>query len=526
MIRTVCVVVTAVGISMAANAARADEAASSDKLVAEKCGGCHDKGPDGRRVRIGAIRKTPEGWDQTLRRMQQWHYVHLSEAEQRLLVKHFADTQGLAPEETAPFRAVVERRPGTIESTDDHELAVYCARCHSYARTGLQRRDAPEWLKLVHTHVGQWPTLEYQASSRDREWWRVATTELPDRLGQKFPFTSAAWTAWQGHAPVDLAGTWRVAGHRPGKGDYAGTLAVERTGPDQYAVQHRLVFADGTQLEGRGESIVYTGYEWRGTATLGEQAVHEVFQVSADGARLNGRWFFDDAVIGGDLAAVRAGQQEILAVQPPFLKAGQESVVTIVGSGLAGPVDLGPGVTVGKVLTASADSVAVVAIAEAATAIGPRDVAVGAARRNGGLVVYDRPDSVRVEPGYDIARVGGNGGPVPTVPAQFEAVAYLNGPDGKPGTADDVRIGVLPAAWSVGNYDAEAAAADDAAYGGRIDQTGLFVPAGAGPNPARQGANNAANLTVKAAVTDGPATLQGMAHLIVTLQRWNDSPIR
>ena len=44
-----------------------------------------------------------------------------------------------------------------------------CARCHSYARVALQRRDAAEWLKLVHFHLGQYPTTEYQAGGRDRE---------------------------------------------------------------------------------------------------------------------------------------------------------------------------------------------------------------------------------------------------------------------------------------------------------------------------------------------------------------------
>ena len=530
MIRTVCLVATAIGMSMAATAACADEAAKSETpvltLIGNRCGGCHDQGADGRFARISAIRKTPEGWDQTLRRMRQWHYVFLNEADQRRLVKYLADTQGLAPEETAPFRAVIEQRPGTIENADDRDLAVYCARCHSYARTGLQRRDASEWLKLVHTHVGQWPTLEYQASSRDREWWRVATTELPDRLGQKFPFASAAWTAWQGRAPVNLAGNWRIAGHRPGKGDYAGTLTVEPTGPDQYAVQRRFVFADGSTLEGHGESVVYTGYEWRGAGTLGEQAVREVYQVSADGTQLSGRWFFDGAAIGGDAAAVRSGQPAILAVQPRFLKIAVETVVTIVGTGLDGPVDLGPGVTVGKVLNATSDSVSVVALADPQAATGPHDITVGTTRHTGGLVVYDRPDQVRVEPGYNIARVGDNGGPVAAVPAQFEAVGYLNGPDGQPGTADDVRIGVMPAVWSVTNYDADAKAAEDAVYGGRIDQTGLFVPAGAGPNPGRQGGNNVANLTVQAVMTDGATSLPATAHLIVTLQRWNDSPIR
>lgn len=510
-----------------ATAATAAPDAATAALIENKCGSCHEQRPDGTRPRLSAVRKSPEGWELTLHRMQQWHEVAITAEQQRTLVKYLADTQGLAPAEAEPFRAVLERRPGHVEEIDDAELGTFCARCHTYSRVGLQRRDADEWLKLVHTHVGQWPTLEYHAFSRDRDWWRTATTELPKRLAAKWPLNTAAWTEWQTHAPADLSGTWRVAGHRPGKGDYQGTLTVSRTGQDRYAVRHRLVLQDGTALEGEGEAILYTGYEWRGSVTLDGQPVREVFRLSADATRLEGRWFAADTVAGGDLVAVRAERAQILAVQPAYLKAGQTAKLTIVGTSLSGNVDLGPGVTVRKVEAASADSITVVAEAASGASVGSHAVAVGAARKADALVVYDKVATVKVEPAYTVARVGGNGGPVPPVPAQFEAVGYLAGPDGKTGTADDVRIGVLPAAWRLADFDAEAAAMEDLKYGGKIDGNGLFMPGGAGPNPARvYSTNNAANLTVKAAVKDGAATVEGNGHLIVTVQRWNDAPVR
>ena len=101
--------------------------------------------------------------------------------------------------------------------------------------------------------------------------------------------------------------------------------------------------------------------------------------------------------------------------------------------------------------------------------------------------------------------------PFPPVPAQFDAVAYLNGPDGESGTDDDVRIGVMPATWSVEPFN---------------EADGLFVPGGAGPNPERHySTNNAGDLTVKATVADGESTVEGTGHLIVTVQRWNNPPI-
>ena len=64
-----------------------------------------------------------------------------------------------------------------------------CARCHSAARVALQRRDSDDWLKHVHWHLAQWPTIEYQQNARDRLWWQTATTEVPGELGKLFPFT-------------------------------------------------------------------------------------------------------------------------------------------------------------------------------------------------------------------------------------------------------------------------------------------------------------------------------------------------
>ena len=88
------------------------------------------------------------------------------------------------------------------------------------------------------------------------------------------------------------------------------------------------------------------------------------------------------------------------------------------------------------------------ASAAADAASGPRAVSVGGAEGADLLTVYDAIDFVTVEPPYNIARVGGGGGPIPPVPAQFEAVAWLDGADGEAGTDDDVEIGAMPAAWA------------------------------------------------------------------------------
>jgi quinohemoprotein amine dehydrogenase len=90
-----------------------------------------------------------------------------------------------------------------------------CARCHSAARFSLQRRPASEWEKLVHFHVGQFPTIELQAMARDRPWFQIATQQVVPRLGQMFPLETEAWKNWKQASKPVLEGTWRVAGYLP-----------------------------------------------------------------------------------------------------------------------------------------------------------------------------------------------------------------------------------------------------------------------------------------------------------------------
>ena len=87
-----------------------------------------------------------------------------------------------------------------------------CARCHSYARVALQRRTEDEWRKLAHFHLGQYPTTEYQALGRDRNWWEIASEQLPGELAERFPLDTPAWQAWSEREPVDLSGEWRFVG--------------------------------------------------------------------------------------------------------------------------------------------------------------------------------------------------------------------------------------------------------------------------------------------------------------------------
>ncbi len=502
-------------------------AATGEELLTSKCSACHARSDDGLE-RVKDSRRTPEGWDMTLIRMMLIHGVKYGEGERAALVKHLADTRGLAPSETASWRYVLERTPGVVEEPEDGAVAEMCARCHTYARVALQRRTEDEWLKLTHFHLGQYPTTEYQALGRDRNWWEIASTEMPKALTELYPYETDAWSDWVGRDHADLSGEWRIAGHAAGEGPFEGTLRVTGGDDDRYAIEMTVNHADGRTVSGSGNAIVYTGYEWRGSVEMDGATIHQVFAVSEDGNGLAGRWF-DEAndVDGGTLAGTRAGPA-IVAVIPEYLRAGETGEIAIHGLGLGDDVNLGDGVEVVETVSADAGRVVVRARAADDAAAGRRDVAVGDATASAALAVFQGIDSVRVEPANTIARVGGGGGPLPPVPAQFDAVAFANGADGEAGTDDDMRIGVVPATWSVEPYTEVAAAQEDARYAGSMDAaSGLFMPAEAGLNPERQyDTNNVGDLAVKATVTEGGAEVSGTAHLVVTVQRWIDPPIR
>ena len=109
---------------------------------------------------------------------------------------------------------------------------------------------------------------------------------------------------------------------------------------------------------------------------------------------------------------------------------------------------------------------------------------------------------------------------------RFEAVAIANGPDGKPGTPDDLQLGTVPVRWSLEEFTATFDD-DDLKFVGTLDQTGLFTPNVDGPNPNRSGnRNNIGDVWVVAELTPegaGAKPLRARAHLLVTVpvyMRW------
>ena len=518
-------------------AADTPAASSPQDIIAASCSGCHSKNGEGKWFRISDQRKTPEGWQMTLVRMQLVHKAQLidpaggdSSAVLRTLVKYFADTQGLAPQESAPYRYILEQELNTIEQHDTEQFRTMCARCHTGARVALQRRTEDEWRNLVHFHLGQFPTTEYQMMGRDRDWLGDALNEVLPDLAKKYPLQTADWEQWQAAPKPKLGGRWRVLGYMPGRGDFSGVMVTGAQDNDRYTVEFSGQYADGEALAGSGSAIVYTGYEWRGTLKLGDENYRQVMAASADGVELSGRLFKREHNEWGlRMRAVRdAGQSAVLAVQPGFIRAGGEGLMTVVGTNLNGALDLGPGLKVVEEVSRGAGHILVRVAADGAAPTGVRAIKVGKSGLADALTVYSAIDRLQVEPAYAVGRVGGNGGAEAAVQAVFDAVAWSNGADGEAGTADDLRIGRVPAQWSVEPWNERAAADQDVNFAGQMDKDeGVFTPAGAGPNPERKyQTNNAGNLKVIATVDEGGQAVQGDGHLMVTVQRWVNPPIR
>ena len=499
-------------------------AATAQEIINSKCVTCHTKVGD--QVNRLQQRKSPESWLMTVTRMRTMHGAQLSPEEVRTVVKHLADTQGLAPSETQGARFAMERRLNTIEQHKTELFGQMCARCHSGAREELQRRPMAEWEHLVHFHLGQFPTTEYQAGGRDRDWLGIALKEMVPYLAKTYPYESKAWDEWKAQAPVSPVGRWTVAGRWPGKGDYAGVMAVAAGGTaDRYTVELDGSWADGSPLKGSGAALVYTGYEWRADLDVGGVKMRQV--MALDGDRASGRMYErEQDASGGDLNAARQDKGAVmLAVQPALIRAGETTTLRIVGTGLDGEVKLPKGLSVAETVSRDANQLVLKVSAAKSAAKGVKALQVGAA--SSPLAVYDRIDYVKVAPEYAVGRIGGNGGSTPVVQGRFEAIAHSVGRDGKKGTKDDWAIGPVPAKWSVEPFNEVAKEDRDAEFAGLMDaDTGVFTPAGAGPNPKRRmSTNNAGNLNAVATVTEGKKTLTGKGHFIVTVQRWNNPPL-
>ncbi|MGD2008106.1 MAG: hypothetical protein PVJ95_07525, partial [Cellvibrionales bacterium] len=117
----------------------------------------------------------------------------------------------------------------------------------------------------------------------------------------------------------------------------------------------------------------------------------------------------------------------------------------------------------------------------------------------------------------------------PKVETVFRARGMDHGADGAPGTDDDLDLGYIDSVtWRTVPRDEGAANDRDVEFAGKMDaNTGRFVPAAAGPNPARaRSTNNAGNLNVVARYEKDEHVVEATGRLLVTVQTWVNPPMK
>jgi quinohemoprotein amine dehydrogenase len=526
-----------------------------DRATIQACGECHLRDSSGYMQRISYERKTPEGWEMSVRRMVSLNNVAVDAATARTIVRYLSDQQGLAPAELRPGRFESERRMIEYRYTADARTETTCRACHSMGRVITQRRTRGEWDLLIATHRALYPDADFQAFRRGGPATNDSGVPNPhpmdvaiNHLARVFPLRTPEWTAWSATMrPPHLEGTWMLSGTEPGRGAFYGQLTVTRGATDgEFVTKANYRYAEGgAAVQRSGKSIVYTGYQWRGRSTdptaRGKDTVslREVMFVEPGWEEMSGRWFTGGyEEIGMDVSLKKVSANPVLAgVAPRALRVGTRGqTVTVFGANLprtlaTSAVDFGPGVTVESVVRASPDSITLRVNVDSTAPVGTRDLYAAGAPLRDAAVIFDKIDRIKVIPNAGLARAGGV--VFPKQLQQFDAIAYWNGPDGKSDTPDDLEIGRVNATWGLEEYGVTYDD-DDVKFVGTIAPNGLFTPNLDGPNPARSSSrNNIGDVWVVAtyqAPGKTPKTLKARALLIVTVplyvkfQPWASQP--
>ncbi len=514
--------------------------AINDQKVISSCTRCHRRdSTTGIVERLSYERKTPEGWEMSIRRMVQLNKVEVQPADARAIVRYLSNNQGLAPAEVKPGRFEAERRVIEHRYTADRVTENTCRACHSMGRVITQRRTRGEWDLLIATHRGLYPNSDFQAFRRGAPPAPGDTSNpahpmetAAAHLARTFPLRTPEWTAWSATmraAPIE--GTWLLTGSELGKGNFYGRMTITKVAnaPDEFTTKATYRYArDGRVVTRTGKSIVYTGFQWRGRSmeSAADTGMREVMFVEPGWQEMSGRWFkgaYDE--FGLDVSLTRATTAPVLAgVSRRAVQANvKDQELMLFGANFpravtAEQIDLGPGIKVARVVRVTADSISVRVDVDSAAAHGTRDLIVAGAVMRDGLLIYDKIHRVKVTPEAGMARTGGAN--FPKQFQQFEAIAVNNGPDGKPGTADDIDVGVVPVTWSIEEYGVTYND-DDVKFVGAIDKNGLFTPALDGPNPQRSAnRNNIGDVWVVATWQPpeaGARPVKARAHLVVTV---------
>jgi quinohemoprotein amine dehydrogenase len=182
---------------------------------------------------------------------------------------------------------------------------------------------------------------------------------------------------------------------------------------------------------------------------------------------------------------------------------------------------LGKGITVTKATRRSASLATITVQVDPNLPVAIRDISLARSTVERAIAVYDKIAYIKTFPDASMARLGGIIAAKQF--AQFEAVAYAAGPDGKAETANDIPLGPVPAHWSMEEF-LSTPEDDDVKFVGAINDAGLFTPNVEGPNPERKKqANNYAtdnwgDVWIDAEyAAPGGKTMKARSYLVVTI---------
>ena len=254
------------------------------------CTDCH-KNNGGLVSRISYLRQAPEAWEETLWRHKRIHGLSISKEEKEALLLYFSDKQGLAPAEVAPYAYTLEKRD-TKEKVDSQVIIDMCVRCHSYAKTALQRRTPEDWTKLAHMHSGVLPMWLYQL--QDVIDWDDTLAACLKELSKRFPLETPEWKQWSASRPKAGEGKWVVAGEQAGKGGVRRARSRLRRRRGLLYIYRIRGVREREEAADRGEGDPLDGgYAWRASGTLAGKPIREVFHISMDGSTFTGVRFDD-----------------------------------------------------------------------------------------------------------------------------------------------------------------------------------------------------------------------------------------
>lgn len=497
-----------------------DEKVKVHEQIQKSCVGCHAIDQNGKPERIGYVRKTPEGWSQTIARMERLHGVKITDSERETIVKYLSKENGLAPEEVEPIQYWLANKQSYTEADPENEhVKNSCISCHAAGRFEAQRRSDEEWGNLKDFHLVMFPSI--YLNNRHIDWPKEATLAIQE-LMKKNRLESKEWNDWKGKEN-SAVGKWKVVGFQGTKGFYMGDSNFTKDG-DGYKEDKTIQYIKNNETLKQSANVkVYGGFMLRSQYDSNIGKLRGVFNVLQNGSIIKGDWSkVDDLGIQGEeiYYKVQTEKPEVIHTNVSVLKRGGEENIQLYGMNLKKlkieEMKLPSGIQVLDYQALSDEQAELKISVAKDVELGEIEIKLSKGSFHNRLTVFDQINYIAITPSYGVARMGG-ASTMNKVSTQFVAYAYSNGKDGKKGTSDDLKLMPVDATWSLKPYPNEKET-HLLEFIGNIDASGLFSPLAEGINEKREFTQeNVGGTTVTARVTIDGQTFEAETHLIATV---------